>query len=118
MPQKIDRPALIEAAGTKPKKIEEFVGRVNTGHRTVSVARMRSPAGWHEPGQCPEFEEITLVLAGRMLVETEDGALEVAPGEAVIARPGEWVRYSTPEDTEYVAVCLPAFAPDAVHRDS
>ena len=117
MPEKIERPALIEAAGTKPKRIEEFVGPVCTGHRGVSVARMVSPAGWEEPGQRPEFEEITVVLSGRLRVESKTATIEVGPGEAVIARPGEWVRYSTPIATEYVSVCVPAFNPDTVHRD-
>jgi len=117
MPRLIERPIVIESAGNKPKRIEECVGRVNTGHDAVSVARMSSPAGWVEPGQRPEFEEITLVLSGRLHVEHEDGALDVGPGQAVVAAPGEWVRYSTPEGAEYVAVCLPAFSPEIVHRD-
>jgi quercetin dioxygenase-like cupin family protein len=120
MPTLIARPAVIESAGNKPKRIEEFAGRVNSGHATVSVARMASPQGWCEPGQRPAFEEITLVLAGVLRVEHEGGTLDVHAGQAVVAHPGEWVRYSTPErgGAEYVAVCLPAFSPETVHRDS
>jgi len=119
MPELIESPSVVESAGTKPKRIEEYVGRVNSGHEAVSVARMTSPAGWEEPGQRPEFDEITLVLRGRVHVEHEDGEIEVGPGQAVLTRAGEWVRYSTPgeEGAEYVAVCLPAFSPDTVHRD-
>jgi mannose-6-phosphate isomerase-like protein (cupin superfamily) len=119
MPRLIEAPTVIEAAGNKPKRIEEYAGRVNTGHAGVSVARMRSPEGWVEPGQRPEFEEITVVLAGMLRVEHEGGALEVRSGQAVVTAPGEWVRYATPEPggAEYVAVCLPAFSPDSVHRD-
>ncbi len=119
MPQLIEAPTVIEAVGNKPKRIEEFAGRVNSGHETVSVARMKSPAGWREPGQCPEFEEITVVLAGMLRVEHESGSLDVREGQAVVARPGEWIRYSSPEPegAEYVAVCLPAFSPGTVHRD-
>ena len=120
MPQLIGAPTIIEAAGNKPKRIEEYAGRVNSGHEHVSVARMKSPRGWLEPGQRPEFEEITIVLAGMLRVEYEGGSLEVRGGQAVVAFPGEWVRYSTPEaeGAEYVAVCLPAFSPDSVHRDA
>jgi mannose-6-phosphate isomerase-like protein (cupin superfamily) len=119
MPTLIDSPALVTAAGTPPKRIEEFVGRVRTGHTGVSIARMTSPAGWLEPGQRPEFEEITVVLRGTLLVEHSAGRLTVRAGQAVITAPGEWVRYSTPgpEGAEYVAVCLPAFAPGIVNRD-
>ena len=119
MPELIESPSTIEAAGTKPKLIEEFVGRVNTGEERLSVARMRSPAGWIEPGQRPEFDEWTLVLDGTLRVEHEDGALDVRAGQAVLARAGEWVRYSTPEEpgATYVAICLPAFASATVHRD-
>ena len=117
MPRLIDRPAVIAAAGTKPKRIEEYAGRVVTGHAGVSVARMVSPAGWQEPGQTPEFEEITVVLRGSLRVEHRDGVLDVAAGQAVVTSPGEWIRYSTPEGAEYVAICLPAFSPDTVHRD-
>ena len=119
MPELIASPSVVQAAGTPPKRIEEFAGRVNSGHAVVSVARMTSPQGWREPGQRPEFEEITLVLRGMLRVEHEGGAIEVRAGEAVVCRPGEWVRYSTPEPggAEYVAVCLPAFSPQTVHRD-
>ena len=119
MPRLIEQPAVIEAAGNKPKRIEEFAGRVISGHSQVSVAHMVSPQGWVEPGQRPEFEEITLVLKGMLRVEGEDGFVDVRAGQAVVAEPGEWVRYSSPEagGAEYVAVCLPAFSPDSVHRD-
>ncbi len=117
MPRLIDSPSVIEAAGNKPKRIEEFAGRVNSGHASVSVARMTSPAGWVEPGQRPEFEEITVVLNGWIRVEFEGGALDVQAGQAIVTEPGEWVRYSTPDGAEYLAVCLPAFSPDTVHRD-
>ena len=120
MPILIQAPTVVPAVGTPPKRIEEYAGRVNSGHSSVSVARMVSPAGWHEPGQRPEFEEITVVLKGLLRVEHKDGALEVRAGQAVVTAPGEWVRYSTPEPggAEYVAICLPAFSPDTVHRDS
>jgi len=119
MPRLIEGPAVVPAAGTRPKRIEEYVGRVRSGHTTVSVARMVSPPGWLEPGQRPEFEELTVVLRGVLHVEHEAGALDVGAGQAVVTRPGEWVRYGTPgpEGAEYVAVCLPAFSPDTVHRD-
>ncbi len=119
MPRLIEKPSIIEAAGTKPKRIEEYAGRVNSGHETVSVARMKSPQGWVEPGQRPDFEELTVVLGGMLRVEHDGGTLEVRAGQAIVTAPGEWVRYSTPEDggAEYVAVCLPAFSPDTVHRD-
>jgi quercetin dioxygenase-like cupin family protein len=118
MPRLINAPTVIQAAGNLPKRIEEYTGRVNTGHQTVSVARMVSPHGWREPGQRPEFEEITVVLRGSVRVEYEGGAMDVAAGQAVVTSPGEWVRYSTPDgDAEYVAVCLPAFSMDTVHRD-
>jgi mannose-6-phosphate isomerase-like protein (cupin superfamily) len=119
VPRRIDGPTVIEAAGNLPKRIEEFAGRVNSGHESASVARMVSPEGWVEPGQRPEFEEITLVLRGMLRVEHEGGAFEVRAGQALVASPGEWVRYSSPEPggAEYVAVCLPAFSPDTVHRD-
>ena len=119
MPKLIAAPTIVAAAGTKPKKIEEFAGRVNSGHAQVSVARMTSPSGWQEPGQRPEFEEITVVLRGMVRVEHADGALDVHAGQAVVTAPGELVRYSTPEadGAEYVAVCLPAFSPNTVHRD-
>jgi mannose-6-phosphate isomerase-like protein (cupin superfamily) len=118
MPELIAQPTLITAAGNKPKTIEEFVGRVNSGHAAISVARMKSPPGWQEPGQRPEFEEVSLVLSGMLRVEHESGVFEVRAGQAVVARPGEWVRYSTPEGAEYIAVCLPAFSPATVHRDA
>ena len=119
MPKLIEKPTVIDCVGTKPKQIQEFAGRVNSGHSAVSVARMISPSGWEEPGQRPEFEEITVVLKGSLRVEYEGGTLEVPAGQAVVTSPGEWVRYSTPgpEGAEYVAVCLPAFSPTTVHRD-
>ena len=119
MPTLISTPAVIEAAGNKPKRIEEYAGRVNTGHDSVSVARMQSPGGWEEPGQRPDFEEITIVLRGMLRVEHEGGVLEVRAGQGVIAEPEEWVRYSTPEPegAEYVAICRPAFSLQTVHRD-
>ncbi len=120
MPRLIAAPAVVQAAGTKPKRIEEYAGRVNSHHADVSVARMVSPGGWEEPGQRPEFEEITVVLKGLLRVEHESGVIDVRAGQAVVTAPGEWIRYSTPESdgAEYVAVCLPAFSPDTVHRDS
>jgi mannose-6-phosphate isomerase-like protein (cupin superfamily) len=119
MPTLIQQPSIIQAAGTKPKRIEEYAGRVNSGHSSVSVARMVSPEGWVEPGQSPEFEEITVVIKGMLRVEHKGGTLDVRAGQAVVAHPGEWVRYSTPEPggAEYVAVCLPAFSMNTVHRD-
>lgn len=106
----------VEAAGTPPKLIDEYVGRVNTSTDAVSVAHMRSPAGWSEPAQTPEFDEFTVVLTGSLLVRYDAGEFEVRAGQAVIARGGETVQYSTPDGAEYIAVCLPAFAPDTVHR--
>jgi mannose-6-phosphate isomerase-like protein (cupin superfamily) len=119
MPTLIGAPTRIEAAGNKPKLIDEFIGRVNTRHENVSVAHMRSPGGWIEPGQTPRFEEFTIVLKGMLRVEFHGGAIEVRPGQAVIAHTDEWVRYSTPEPegAEYIAVCVPAFSPHTVHRD-
>ncbi len=119
MPRLIESPTVVAAAGTRPKKIEEFAGRVNSGHAEVSVARMRSPEGWEEPGQRPEFEEITVVLQGLVRVEYAGGTMDVRAGQAVVTAPGEWIRYSTPEagGAEYIAVCLPAFSPATVHRD-
>jgi mannose-6-phosphate isomerase-like protein (cupin superfamily) len=119
LPRLIAAPSVIKAAGTKPKRIEEYTGRVNSGHESVSVARMVSPSGWLEPGQRPEFEEITVVLRGMLHVEFDGGAMDVTAGQAVVTAPGEWIRYSTPgpEGAEYVAVCLPAFSPGTVHRD-
>jgi mannose-6-phosphate isomerase-like protein (cupin superfamily) len=119
MPQRIDAPAVVQAAGNKPKRIEEYAGRVNSGHDRVSVARMQSPEGWQEPGQRPAFEEITVVLRGMVRVEYEGGSMDVSAGQAVVTAPGEWVRYSTPEagGAEYIAVCLPAFSMETVNRD-
>jgi mannose-6-phosphate isomerase-like protein (cupin superfamily) len=120
MPRLISQPTLIRAAGDKPKQIEEYIGRVNSHSAELSVAHMKSPSGWVEPGQCPQFDEYTLVLRGMLRVEHEGGALEVHSGQAVIAERGQWVRYSTPgaEGAEYVAICLPAFSPETVHRDA
>ena len=119
MPTLIPAPTRIQAAGNKPKIIEEFVGRVNSGDSSLSVARMKSPAGWVEPGQTPEFDEFTLVLVGKLKVAWREGSMDVAAGQAVITRAGEWVQYSTPEEgAEYIAVCLPAFSPQTVHRDA
>ena len=120
VPRLIAAPTVVAAAGNKPKQIEEFVGRVNSEHANVSVARMVSPDGWVEPGQRPTFEEVTVVLRGMLRVEYEGGALEVRAGQAVVTSPGEWVRYGSPEagGAEYIAVCVPAFSPDAVHRDA
>jgi ethanolamine utilization protein EutQ (cupin superfamily) len=119
MPELIQTPSRVEAAGTKPKLIDEYVGRVNTGEERVSIAQMRSPQGWVEPGQRPQFDEWTLVLDGTLSVEHENGTFDVVAGQAVIVRGGEWVRYSTPYPggADYVAVCLPAFSPDTVNRD-
>jgi mannose-6-phosphate isomerase-like protein (cupin superfamily) len=115
----IPGPKRIQAHGQPPKVIEEFIGRVNSGTSAISVARMVSPSGWSEPGQTPEFDEFTVVLRGVVLVETREGIHRVEAGQAVIAKKGEWVRYSTPgaDGAEYIAVCVPAFAPQAVHRD-
>jgi quercetin dioxygenase-like cupin family protein len=120
MPTLISEPQRIACVGTKPKVIEEYVGRVNSRTDAVSVARMQSPEGWEEPGQTPEFDEYTLVLRGMLRVETRTGSIDVRAGQAIIAHRGEWVRYSTPEadGAEYVAICLPAFGPDIVHRDA
>jgi quercetin dioxygenase-like cupin family protein len=119
MPTLIAQPKRIEAAGNKPKLIDEYVGRVNTGTPSASVAHMRSPGGWQEPGQTPEFDEFTVVLRGLLRVEYQGGVMEVRAGQGIIAHRGEWVRYSTPESdgAEYIAVCLPAFSMDTVHRD-
>jgi mannose-6-phosphate isomerase-like protein (cupin superfamily) len=119
MPRLIDSPTRIEAAGNKPKLIDEYVGRVTTQTDGVSIAHMRSPGGWVEPGQRPAFTEYTIVLDGRLRVEHEGGAIDVRAGQAIITNAGEWVRYSTPDadGAEYIAVCTPAFAPDTVHRD-
>ena len=119
MPVRIDQPTVIESVGNKPKRIEEYFGRVNSQTESVSVARMTSPGGWVEPGQTPEFDEYTLVLSGCLHVTTRDGVEQVRAGQAVLTRAGEWIQYSTPEPegAQYVAVCLPAFSPDTVHRD-
>lgn len=119
MPTLISRPSRVEAAGNKPKLIDEYIGRVNSKNEAVSVAHMRSPCGWLEPGQTPEFEEFTVVLKGMLRVEYRGGAMDVHAGQAVIASKGEWVRYSTPqgEGAEYIAVCVPAFSMETVHRD-
>ena len=118
MPILIQNPARIQCAGNLPKTIDEYVGRVNNQEKRLSVAHMRSPAGWTEPGQTPEFQEYTLVLRGKLHVRHKDGAFEVAAGQAVVTHAGEWVQYSTPnEATEYVAICLPAFSLETVHRD-
>ena len=119
MPTHVKGPTVVEAAGNKPKLIEEFIGRINSKTETVSIARMRSPSGWTEPGQRPEFDEYTVVIKGALRVRTEDGELNVVAGEAVVAHSGEWVQYSTPgpEGAEYVAICVPAFSPTLVHRD-
>jgi mannose-6-phosphate isomerase-like protein (cupin superfamily) len=116
----IERPTIVEAAGNIPKIIEEYVGRIHTGATGVSIARMRSPGGWQEPGQTPEFDEYTVVLRGTLRVETREGTFEVGAGQAIVAHAGEWVRYSSPDQdgAEYVAVCLPAFSPATVHRDA
>ena len=120
MPTHIQQPSIVQAAGNKPKIIEEYVGRVNSGTEGVSVARMKSPSGWVEPGQTPEFDEYTVVLRGTLRVTSKSGSIDVQAGQGVIAHGGEWVQYSTPgpEGAEYVAVCLPAFSPATVHRDS
>jgi mannose-6-phosphate isomerase-like protein (cupin superfamily) len=119
VPTLIAKPTRVEAAGNKPKLIDEYVGRINSATSAASIAHMRSPAGWQEPGQTPEFEEFTVVLRGTLRVEHRGGSIDVHAGQAVIAHRGEWVRYSTPSEdgAEYIAVCLPAFALDTVHRD-
>lgn len=119
MPTLIDKPTTIESAGNKPKIIQEYIGRVNSGNGELSVAHMRSPNGWIEPAQTPEFDEYTLVLKGSLRVEFDGGEMDVEPGQAVVAHKGEWVRYSTPgaEGAEYIAVCLPAFSPETVNRE-
>jgi mannose-6-phosphate isomerase-like protein (cupin superfamily) len=120
MPTHLKQPTVIEAAGNKPKRIEEYVGRVNSKTAAASVARMKSPSGWLEPGQTPDFDEYTVVLKGSLRVTSKQGVIDVAAGQAVITHKGEWVQYSTPgpEGAEYVAICLPAFSPDTVHRDA
>jgi len=120
MPTLISAPSVIQAAGNKPKVIEEFIGRVNSKTEILSVARMKSPGGWVEPGQTPEFDEYTLVLRGKLRVTSKSSVIEVSAGQAVIVHRGEWVQYSTPgpEGAEYIAICLPAFSMERVHRDS
>jgi ethanolamine utilization protein EutQ len=120
MPTLIGAPTRVEAAGNKPKLIDEYIGRVNSANDAISIAHMRSPGGWQEPGQTPEFDEFTVVLRGMLRVEDRTGGMDVHAGQAVIAHRGEWVRYGTPEPdgAEYIAVCLPAFSINAVHRDS
>lgn len=120
MPTLIAKPMVVEAAGNKPKIIREFFGAVNSGHSELSIAHMKSPGGWVEPGQTPEFDEYTVVLHGRLRVESRQGVLDVSAGQAVLTHAGEWIRYSTPDDdgAEYIAVCLPAFLPQTVHRDA
>ena len=120
MAKLISNPTIIEAAGNKPKKIEEFIGRVNSKTESLSIARMTSPGGWIEPGQTPEFDEYTVVLKGVLRVATKDNMIDVAAGQAVIAAAGQWVQYSTPDanGAEYIAVCLPAFSPQSVNRDA
>ena len=119
MPTLITSPTIIEAAGNKPKIIREFIGRVNSSTDKISIAKMTSPAGWEEPGQTPEFDEYTLVLKGMLRVTTKDQTFDITVGQAIITYAGEWIRYSTPnpEGAEYIAVCLPAFSADTVHRD-
>ena len=116
----INGPSAIDACGTGPKEIQEFIGPVNTGHLNVSIARMKSTQGWQEPGQTPEFDEYTIVLRGTLCVNTRQGSYEVHEGQAIIAYKGEWIQYSTPYEggAEYIAVCLPAFTPETVHRDA
>jgi len=120
MPRLISQPTQIEAAGEPPKIIREYIGRVNSATPSVSVAHMKSPSGWSEPRQTPEFDEYTVVLSGSLRVEHEGGVIDVPAGQAIIAEKGEWIRYSSPgkEGAEYIAVCLPAFSPDTVHRDA
>lgn len=117
--KKISKPTIIQSVGNKPKIIQEFIGRVNSNTSELSIARMKSPSGWIEPGQQPEFAEYTLVLQGMLRVATKEGTVDMHAGEAVIVNAGEWVQYSTPgsEGAEYVAVCSPAFSSDTVHRD-
>ena len=119
MPTLVPSPSIVKAAGNKPKVIEEFIGRVNTNSNDLSIARMRSPGGWVEPGQTPEFDEYTIVLRGTLHIVTKTGSIDVAAGQAIVVTKGEWVQYSSPEPdgAEYIAVCLPAFSPQIVHRD-
>lgn len=118
MAKKIEKPTIIKAAGNLPKIIEEFAGRVNNGEERISIAKMKSPKGWEEPGQTPEFDEYTIVLKGSINIETSGEKINVKAGEAFFAGKGEWVRYSTTEECEYIAVCIPAFSPETVHRDN
>jgi len=119
MAKLIEAPSIVQAAGNKPKIIEEYIGRVNSSTSDLSIARMTSPTGWVEPGQTPEFDEFTIVLEGELTVETNEQTFQVTSGQAIIVQKGEWVRYQTPhpEGAKYIAVCLPAFSPDTVHRD-
>lgn len=119
MPTLIPKPSIIPSAGNKPKRIEEYIGRINSKTENVSIARIISPGGWFEPGQIPEFDEYTVVLKGLIRVKFRDGTMDVKPGQAVIAHRGEWVQYSTPnpEGAEYIAICIPAFSLDTVHRE-
>jgi mannose-6-phosphate isomerase-like protein (cupin superfamily) len=119
MPKLISSPTIIEAAGNKPKIIWEFIGRVNSSTQKISIAKMTSPDGWEEPGQTPEFDEYTMVLNGMLRIETKSQTFDVTAGQAIITYAGEWIKYSTPnpEGAEYIAVCLPAFSPETVHRD-
>ena len=118
MPRLLAAPTRVAAVGSPPKTIDEIVGRVSTATSSISIAHMRSPAGWSEPGQRPEFDEYTVVLKGTLHVEHEGGVLEVGEGQAILTHGGEWVRYSTPEGADYIAVCVPAFSIDTVHRDA
>ncbi len=117
MSRKIDAPKIIKACGNVPKIIEEYIGSVNSGNNNLSIARMISPKGWSEPGQTPEFDEYTVVLKGFLMAETKKETYKINAGQSFIATANEWVRYSSPEGSEYIAVCLPAFTPDSVHRD-
>ncbi|MDX1972823.1 MAG: cupin domain-containing protein [Candidatus Sumerlaeia bacterium] len=119
MAQLIEKPTVIQAHGNIPKTIQEYIGAVNTGETRLSIARMLSPGGWHEPGQTPEFDEFTVVLRGTLQVETHERTFQVGAGQAIVIKGGEWVRYSSPGEAgaEYIAVCLPAFSPGTVHRD-
>jgi len=118
MPTLLEHPTRVQSAGNIPKTIDEYIGRLNNGEGRISVAHMRSPAGWQEPGQTPEFDEYTIVLRGRLRVRHRAGTLDVRAGQAVITHAGEWIQYSTPDESaEYIAICLPAFSPDTVHRD-
>lgn len=119
MPTIIDKPTRIESAGNKPKIIDEYIGQINSGHKELSIAHMNSPGGWTEPGQSPQFDEYTIVIRGILSVKTKDSQYQISAGQAIIAKAGEWVQYSTPEKegAEYIAVCTPAFGMDIVNRD-